>query len=139
MAMPRLRRIDCSAPRITRRRRGRGFEYLDSSGRRVEESEALARIRALGIPPAWKDVWICSDDRGHLQAVGTDAAGRKQYTYHEVWRARRDAEKFDHMLEFAKTLPEAEFGELSTQGVVEQSVLDLIEDRRDADTIEKVA
>ena len=105
MVMPRLRRVDCSAPGITRRRRGRGFEYVDASGKRVDTPETLARIRELGIPPAWKDVWICPDDRGHLQAVGTDAAGRRQYIYHLVWRRRRDAEKFDHMLEFARTLP----------------------------------
>jgi DNA topoisomerase I len=105
-AMPRLRRVDCSAPGITRRRRGRGFEYITSTGQRVQDPVTLARIRELGIPPAWKDVWICPDDRGHLQAVGTDAAGRRQYIYHPVWRQRRDAEKFDHMLEFARALPD---------------------------------
>jgi len=62
-------------------------------------------VRALAIPPAWQDVWICPDPRGHLQATGTDAAGRRQYRYHDVWRARRDAVKFDHMLEFARRLP----------------------------------
>lgn len=103
--MPRLRRVDCSAPGMQRRRRGRGFEYLDPDGRRIEDPETLARIRALGIPPAWKDVWICTDARGHLQAVGTDVAGRRQYIYHEGWRTRRDQEKFDHMLEFAQCLP----------------------------------
>ena len=103
--MPRLRRIDCSAPGITRRRRGRGFEYIDTTGARVEDPETLLRIRHLGIPPAWKDVWICPHPTGHLQAVGTDAAGRRQYLYHEVWRQRRDAEKFDHMIEFARSLP----------------------------------
>ena len=103
--MPRLRRVDCSAPGLTRRRRGRGFEYVDFRGNRVDDPLIIARIRALGIPPAWKDVWICPDDRGHLQAVGTDAAGRRQYIYHEIWRRRRDAEKFDHMLEFARSLP----------------------------------
>ena len=63
------------------------------------------RIRELGIPPAWKDVWICPDPRGHLQATGTDAAGRKQYLYHDAWRTRRDAEKFDDMVRFAHALP----------------------------------
>lgn len=103
--MPRLRRVDCSGPGIQRRRRGRGFEYLDHKGNRVEDPEVVARIRALAIPPAWKDVWICPDTNGHLQAVGIDDAGRKQYLYHEQWRARRDQEKFDHMLTFARALP----------------------------------
>jgi DNA topoisomerase-1 len=102
--MPRLRRSDCSGPGITRRRAGRGFVYFDD-GRKVEEAEVLARIRELGIPPAWRDVWICTDPRGHLQATGIDAAGRKQYRYHDVWRARRDAEKFDDMTRFARALP----------------------------------
>ena len=80
--MSRLRRADCSLPGITRRRRGRGFEYVDAAGGRVDDGETLERISALAIPPAWKDVWICPDPNGHLQAVGTDAAGRRQYRYH---------------------------------------------------------
>lgn len=72
----------------------------------MSDEETLARIRALSIPPAWTDVWICPDPMGHLQAAGTDAAGRRQYLYHERWRARRDAEKFDRMLAFAHRLPE---------------------------------
>jgi DNA topoisomerase-1 len=103
--MPRLLRSDCSGPGIARRGRGRGFEYLDEHGRRVTDPEVLARIRDLGIPPAWRDVWICPSPRGHLQATGTDAAGRKQYLYHPAWRARRDAEKFADMERFARTLP----------------------------------
>jgi DNA topoisomerase I len=103
--MTRLLRSDCSSPGIARRGRGRGFEYLDEDGRRVTDPEDLARIRALGIPPAWKDVWICASPRGHLQATGTDAAGRKQYLYHELWRTRRDAEKFADMERFARALP----------------------------------
>jgi DNA topoisomerase I len=98
------RRVDCSEPGILRRRRGRGFEYLDD-GTRIEDPETLARIRALGIPPAWKDVWICSDPKGHIQAVGLDAAGRKQYIYHQKWRERRDQQKFNKMVEFAERLP----------------------------------
>jgi DNA topoisomerase I len=101
----RLRRSDCSGPGITRRRRGKGFEYRDEDGRRIEEPEVLARIRELGIPPAWENVWICPYPFGHLQATGTDAAGRKQYLYHPRWRARRDAEKFDSMARFARALP----------------------------------
>ena len=103
--MARLRRSDCSGPGITRRRRGKGFEYLDEEGRRITEEEVLVRIRELGIPPAWKDVWICPYPMGHLQATGTDDAGRKQYRYHDKWRARRDAEKFDDMARFARALP----------------------------------
>ena len=102
---PRLRRADCSGPGIRRVRRGRGFSYLDDDGERVDEPEALARIAELAIPPAWQDVWICPDPRGHLQATGTDAAGRKQYRYHDAWRKRRDMEKFADMVRFAKALP----------------------------------
>ncbi len=104
--MTRLLRSDCSGPGIRRRGRGKGFEYLDEAGRRVTDPEDLARIRELGIPPAWRDVWICSNPRGHLQATGTDAAGRKQYRYHDAWRTRRDAEKFADMERFARALPE---------------------------------
>ena len=104
--MARMRRIDCSGPGITRRRRGKGFEYRDEEGRRVSEEEVLARIRELAIPPAWKEVWICPYPNGHLQAVGTDVAGRKQYLYHREWRRRRDQEKFNDMLSFARSLPE---------------------------------
>src|SRR5581483_12048155 len=77
----------------------------DASGARVDDLETLERIRALAIPPAWSDVWICPDPLGHLQAVGTDAAGRRQYRYHERWRERRNQQKFDEMLTFARTLP----------------------------------
>jgi DNA topoisomerase-1 len=104
--MPRLRRSDCSGPGITRRRQGRGFSYLDEDGARIEDPEELRRIGALGIPPAWKDVWVCSSERGHLQATGIDAAGRKQYLYHPEWRRRRDLEKFRDMIAFAHDLPE---------------------------------
>jgi DNA topoisomerase I len=102
----RLRRSDCSGPGISRRRRGKGFEYLDEDGNRIDEPEVLERIRELGIPPAWKDVWVCPYPFGHLQATGVDAAGRKQYLYHQRWRARRDAEKFDGMVQFAHALPD---------------------------------
>ena len=81
--MPRLRRSDCTQPGIRRRGRGRGLEHLDPSGSRVSDRETLDRIRALAVPPAWRDVWICVDPWGHLQAVGADAAGRRQYLYHE--------------------------------------------------------
>jgi DNA topoisomerase IB len=103
--MGRLRRVDCSQPGIARRRRGRGFEFLRPDGSRVEDEETLARVRALAIPPAWREVWVCADSRGHLQATGVDAAGRKQYLYHADWRARRDQRKFEEMLRFAEALP----------------------------------
>jgi DNA topoisomerase I len=101
----RLKRVDCSQPGITRRRRGRGFEYLDAGGKRVASEEVLDRIRELAIPPAWGEVWICAHPNGHLQATGIDAAGRKQYLYHPSWRERRDQQKFEEMLDFARTLP----------------------------------
>ncbi|MEA2298207.1 MAG: topoisomerase [Solirubrobacteraceae bacterium] len=103
--MTRLRRSDCSGTGLSRRRCGRGFVYLAADGRRVEDPVVLERIRELVIPPAWRDVWICSDERGHLQATGHDEAGRKQYLYHPDWRTRRDREKFTTMLEFAARLP----------------------------------
>jgi DNA topoisomerase I len=102
--MARLRRTDCSAPGIRRRRRGRGFEYLDADGDRITDAETRARLSELAIPPAWDEVWICPDPMGHLQATGIDAAGRKQYLYHPRWRMRRDQEKFDRMLDFARGL-----------------------------------
>jgi DNA topoisomerase-1 len=103
--MARLRRADCSSPGFQRVRRGRGFSYLDEEGDPIEEPDVVARIRDLGIPPAWKDVWVCPWVNGHIQATGIDAAGRKQYLYHPEWRRRRDAEKFDEMISFARALP----------------------------------
>ncbi len=103
--MARLRRSDCAAPGIARRRRGRGFEYLDPDGQHIDDPEVLERIAALAIPPAWREVWICMDPLGHLQATGLDAAGRKQYLYHERWRSHRDRQKFDSMLDFGHALP----------------------------------
>jgi len=103
--MARLKKVDCSGPGIRRRQRGKGFEYLDDDGRRVTEPSVVDRIRELAIPPAWEDVWICPYPMGHIQATGTDAAGRKQYRYHDRWRERRDAEKFEEMIDFARALP----------------------------------
>jgi DNA topoisomerase I len=80
--------------------------YLDPAGARVTDPDVLERVRGLVIPPAWTDVWICADPRGHIQATGVDARGRRQYRYHDVWRERRDREKFDHMLQFARALPD---------------------------------
>jgi DNA topoisomerase IB len=103
--VPELRRSNPAEPGILRRRHGRGFRYLDETGRPVTDPDTLARIRALVLPPAWTDVWICADPDGHIQAVGTDAAGRRQYRYHDVWRVQQDAEKFERMLDFAARLP----------------------------------
>jgi DNA topoisomerase-1 len=102
---PRLRRSDCSRPGITRVRRGRAFSYVGEDGTRISDPETLGRLRALVIPPAWQEVWICLDPRGHLQATGIDAAGRKQYLYHERWRQQRDRQKFERMVQFAAALP----------------------------------
>jgi len=79
--------------------------YLDLDGRRVREADVLARVKSLAIPPAWDDVWICPLANGHIQATGVDSRGRRQYRYHDRWRERRDAEKFEHMITFARALP----------------------------------
>ncbi len=101
----RIHRIDWHRPGIRRRRRGKGFVYEGPRGGRVSDDATLERIHALSIPPAWEDVWISPDARGHLQAVGTDAAGRRQYLYHERWRAQRDRAKHERMTRFARKLP----------------------------------
>ena len=104
--MPRLRRTSPEDPGWTRRRAGKGFVYLDDSGKRLPQDE-VERIRSLAIPPAWEDVWICPFPNGHLQAVGTDVAGRRQYLYHPEWRTRRDAAKHDRVLKFGRALSRA--------------------------------
>ena len=124
--MSRLRRSDPSAPGLRRRRHGKGFAYADVDGERLSDEAALARIHALRIPPAWKDVWISPWPNGHLQAVGTDAAGRRQYLYHESWRRRRDEEKFQRMVAFAEALPSvrrAVSAELARRGLGRDRVL----------------
>jgi DNA topoisomerase I len=102
----RLRRADPNGPGWTRRRHGRGFRYLDAQGVALAPDDAR-RCRELAIPPAWTDVWICPWANGHLQAVGTDAAGRRQYLYHPTWRQWRDEEKFDRVIGFGRALPAA--------------------------------
>ena len=101
--MVRLRRVSASMPGWSRVRHGRGFRYLDEGGDPLAPFD-IDRCRELVIPPAWTDVWICPAENGHLQAVGTDDAGRRQYLYHPDWRTRRDAEKFVHMERFARSL-----------------------------------
>lgn len=92
-------------PGLRRQRSGKGFIYFDARGRRVTNEKTLQRIRSLAIPPAYTQVWICSTPRGHIQATGRDAKGRKQYRYHPRWREVRDAGKFDRMQAFGKALP----------------------------------
>jgi DNA topoisomerase IB len=104
--MVRLRRSSPDQRGWTRRRAGKGFVYLDESGKRLPAEDAQ-RVKDLVIPPAWQDVWVCPWPNGHLQAVGTDDAGRRQYLYHPDWRTRRDGEKFQKMLMFGKALSKA--------------------------------
>ena len=104
--MARLRRVSPQMKGWTRRRAGKGFAYLDADGRRLAADD-VERIRSLAIPPAWRDVWICPYPNGHIQAVGSDVAGRRQYLYHPDWRLKRDAAKFDRVLGAATRLPAA--------------------------------
>lgn len=99
-----LRYVTDAKPGIARKRSGKGFRYVDADGRTIRDKETLARIRSLVIPPAWKDVWICTDPRGHLQATGRDARGRKQSRYHPRWREVRDETKYHRMLLFGAAL-----------------------------------
>ncbi len=113
-------------PGYRRVRRGRGFSYIDGQREPVDDPEVLARIEALVIPPAWKNVWICAHPNGHIQAVGTDAAGRRQYLYHEQWRAERAEEKYDRALSLAKRLPDWRMrvlGDLRGRGLRRDRVL----------------
>ena len=100
-----LRYATCHKPGITRHRRGKGFVYRGPDGRIVRDAKTLDRIRSLVLPPAWTDVWISTDARAHLQATGRDAAGRKQYRYHSMWRVERDSTKYHRLLDFAAVLP----------------------------------
>jgi DNA topoisomerase IB len=104
-AVAGLVRSDPHGPGITRIRAPDGFRYRDPAGAEVTDAETLDRVRALAIPPAWENVWICADPLGHIQATGTDSRGRTQYLYHRLWREQRDAQKFGHMLRFADALP----------------------------------
>ncbi len=100
-----LRYVSDARPGIRRHRAGRGFRYVGPEGAPVRDAATLERIRALAIPPAWRGVWICTLAHGHLQAVGRDARGRKQYRYHARWRAVRDETKYARLVEFARALP----------------------------------
>lgn len=105
--MVRLRRADGAGPGIARVRQGKGFSYRGPEGARLTDQGTLQRIRTLAIPPAWRDVWICPWPNGHIQALGTDDAGRRQYRYHDEWRRKRDEAKHDHVLDVAERLPMA--------------------------------
>jgi DNA topoisomerase-1 len=105
--MTRLRRSKPATPGYGRRRAGRGWVYLDQAGHRLDDAGEVARCRDLVIPPAWSDVWICPWPNGHLQALGTDEAGRRQYLYHPDWRKQRDREKHQRVLDVARRLPAA--------------------------------
>jgi len=105
--MPRLRTVSPNTSGLARRRAGSGFVYLDKDGRRITDADEVERIRSLAIPPAWEDVWISPYPNGHIQAVGTDDAGRRQYLYHQDWRIKRDRMKFDRVLAAARNLPAA--------------------------------
>ncbi|HEX2555431.1 MAG TPA: DNA topoisomerase IB [Microvirga sp.] len=100
-----LRYVSDEEPGIRRKKAGKGFTYLKPGGAKVEDEATLKRIRALVIPPAWTDVWICPHANGHIQATGRDAKGRKQYRYHAAFREVRESTKYEHMLEFAQALP----------------------------------
>jgi DNA topoisomerase I len=100
-----LRYVSDSQPGIQRRRAGKGFSYTGTDGQPIRDTATLRRIKALAIPPAWTDIWICPSPNGHIQATGRDAKGRKQYRYDTRWRATRDENKFDHMIPFARALP----------------------------------
>ncbi|MGH6922657.1 MAG: DNA topoisomerase IB [Propylenella sp.] len=97
--------VSDTEPGLRRRRRGKGFSYIDAEGKALRDRKVLDRIRSLVIPPAWKDVWVCGSPTGHIQATGRDIRGRKQYIYHPQWREVRDSAKYEHMLDFAAALP----------------------------------
>lgn len=100
-----LRYVNDAKPGITRRKRGNQFQFFSPDGKRITDADEIARIRQLAIPPAYRDVWICPQANGHIQATGYDARGRKQYRYHPDWRKVRDETKFHHTLAFAEALP----------------------------------
>ncbi len=113
---PQLRHSDPHQPGYSRVRRSNDFDYLGVDGAPITDPETLARIHELVIPPAWRDVWICPDPLGHLQATGIDGAGRRQYLYHELWRVQQDRLKFEHMEQFARALPAMRESLLATMG-----------------------
>ena len=121
-----LRYVSDLSPGVVRRRVGRGFTYIGPSGRRIRNGNELARIQALAIPPAWSNVWICPNARGHIQATGRDARGRKQYRYHPLWREVRSETKYQKIAAFGEALPairERVSADLSKEGLPRAKVL----------------
>jgi DNA topoisomerase I len=121
----RLVQSDPDGPGIRRRRHGKGFRYVTDDGEPIG-ADLRERIKGLVIPPAWQDVWICPDASGHIQAIGVDAAGRKQYLYHEQWRTDRDAQKHARVLALARKLPDVRAAiaeDLRGRGLTERRVL----------------
>ena len=121
-----LRYVHADRPGITRHGAGKGFFYRDPQGERITDKATIKRIKALAIPPAWTDVWICPSENGHIQATGRDARGRKQYRYHEKWREVRDETKYEHVLAFGRALPgirERVDADLRRQGLPKEKVL----------------
>ncbi len=121
-----LRYVSDGSPGIVRRKRGQKFYYISPTGKVLRDSSSLRRVRSLVIPPAWKDVWICSDIDGHLQATGRDARGRKQYRYHPRWNQVRDDTKYDRMLMFGRLLPKIRkrvAKDLATPGLSRDKIL----------------
>lgn len=123
-AVTGLMRSDPHSQGISRVRGKQGFRYLDPAGREITRAQTLDRVRALRIPPAWENVWISPDPLGHIQATGVDSQRRVQYIYHQLWREQRDAQKFTHMLHFAKALPR-----LRAAAVQDLNSADLARDR----------
>src|SRR5438094_271812 len=101
-----LQYVSDERPGYSRRAKGKHFQYVDTEGKPIRDEQRLCRIKRLAVPPAWTNVWICSSPNGHVQAIGRDARGRKQYRYHERWREVRDENKFERLAQFAKTLPD---------------------------------
>lgn len=121
-----LRYVTGEGPGIRRKRAGSGFSYVDAQGKTLRDKETLDRIRSLAIPPAYQDVWICPSPQGHIQAVGRDDRGRKQYRYHPLYRAVRDHTKFARMLSFGEALPAIRKrvnADLARQGLAREKVL----------------
>ncbi|MCW3148057.1 DNA topoisomerase IB [Stutzerimonas stutzeri] len=126
---PDLRYVDDSQPGIRRKRQRGKFAYYTPQGERITDEIQIRRINQLAIPPAYRDVWICPDPRGHLQATGRDARGRKQYRYHARWREIRDSNKYERMLEFGEILPKLRARlqlDLAREGLPREKVMALV-------------
>ncbi|HEY0075774.1 MAG TPA: hypothetical protein VGB77_16860, partial [Abditibacteriaceae bacterium] len=124
--LARLRYVSDDSPGIRRKQAGKGFTYIDADGNTVRDEKTLTRIKKLAIPPAWKNVWICPQENGHVQATGIDDKGRKQYRSHERWRMVRDETKYTRMMAFGAALPRIRKrveGDLKRPGLPREKVL----------------